>query len=406
MRICLLLLIGALIFASGCTGGGVHSDKNNGLAANSFAAEPSVAEATDNVRFYLDIENVGGTTATCITSQLYGVDGWYDALTGEPIASPPAVLIPQKGITFNIFNGGVDFCYYDITKASQICASYRKDQGVSLSAFLGDSFLAYTNQFCSGANSFANQVDSSDRLLRFQPSLTPPLPERNKAGQGWNVEWVLRPPLLPEGLKVEYPVTARTEYFYQSNAQTVIRAFNKAEFKTRQITGDQSINPSPLQVDNVFSAPIQVAATRGDNPMIINQDPALGAYEYFSYTFEFQNVGNGYPLSISGADIPGGYGPETERGFVIAVASINGPGAFFSNCLGQSGESIVIPPNYMSDLVKIRSDRRAPFGCQIGIDKSKWISRPLDTITITFQIFYRYYMDQETTVTVVGPQRF
>ena len=121
--------------------------------------------------------------------------------------------------------------------------------------------------------------------MKFQQVLTPPLPERNKAGQSWTAEWLLKPPVLPEGLKVDYPVTARTSYFYTSNAHVNIRAFNKDEYKRRQITGDSSISPGPLEMENVYAAPIQIAVTRGDNPMIINQDPALGEIEYFSYTF-------------------------------------------------------------------------------------------------------------------------
>ncbi|MBI4170546.1 MAG: hypothetical protein HY514_02545 [Candidatus Aenigmarchaeota archaeon] len=410
MRLHLVFLFALLIFVSGCIGtGNVRVDKNNGLTVTEFSTEPAIAEAGDNVRFFLDVENVGGTTATCVQAELFGVDGWYDALTGAPLSFPVTVAVPQRGLAFNFFNGNFNACYFDATKGQQVCVGYVKGAGVSLSAFLGDSFLAFTNQFCNAANLYASQIDPHDasaKLLRFQQTLTPPLPERNKAGQSWVAEWILKPPILPEGLKVNYPVTARTSYFYTSNAQVNIRAFNKDEFKRRQITGDPAIANSPMVIDNVHAAPIQIVATRGDNPMIINQDINLGPVEYFSYTFELVNTGEGYPLPTSGLDVPGGLGPATESGFVFAVATINGPGAFFSNCLGQTDTEIYISSSIAQNLVKIRSDKRAPFGCQIGIDRTRWISNPVGTVSITFQIFYRYYIDREVSVRVIGPERF
>ncbi len=404
MKIYLLLLLAALVFVSACIGGTVKTDKNNGITVNAFSVEPVVVEASDNVRFFLDAENVGGTTATCVTSELFGVDAWRDGLTGAPLGMPAAAVAPpQKGILFNIFSGGMDFCYFDVTQARQVCASYRKDQGVSLSGFIGSNFASYTNQFCNAATLAAGGIDPSARLLRFQPSLSPPLPERNKAGQSWIAEWLLKPPVLPEGLRSDYTVTARTSYFYTSNAQVNIQAMNKDEFKRREITR-QNTYP-PLVVENVYGAPIQIVATRGAQPMVINQDTRLGLVEYFSYTFELVNTGEGYPLPTD-TDLPGISGPATESGYVFAVATINGPGAFFSNCLGQSGTEVFIPSSYAQNLVRIRSDKRAPFGCQIGIDRSRWIDTPVGTVSITFQVFYRYYVDREATIRVIGPERF
>ena len=404
MKIYILLLVASMVFVSGCIGGGVKTDSNNGLTVNSFSVEPVIAEASDNVRFFLDVENVGGTTATCVKSELFGVDGWRDGLTGSPLSLPTtAVVQPQKGILFNIFNGGMDFCYFDATQGRQVCANYRKDQGLSLSGFIGNNFLAYTNQYCNGATLDASSIDPLARLIRFQPSLSPPLPERNKAGQSWIAEWLLKPPVLPEGLKSDYNVRARTSYFYTSNAQVNINAMNKDEFKRREIIG--TANDRPLNVENVHGAPIQIVATRGSDPMVINQDTSLGPVEYFSYTFELVNTGEGYPLPTD-ADVPGTVGPATESGYVFAVASINGPGAFFSNCLGQSGTEIFIPSSVAQNLMKIRADKRAPFGCQVGIDRSRWVDTPVGTVSITFQVFYRYYIDREATIRVIGPERF
>ncbi len=402
------ILLGLVVIISGCSST-VKTDSNNGLVVDDFSVDPGVAEYNDNVRFYLDAENTGGTTATCVMSTLYGVDDWYDAYTGEPLASPTNAIIADKGITLNIFSGGMDFCYFDFTKGQDICASYLKGAGVSLSAFVGNSFTAYLRQYCSQQSALVSTVNPSNpnaRLIRFKDALTPPLPSSNKAGQSWQAQWVLKPPLISEGLQVPYTVTSRTDFFYTSNAQVNIQAFNKDEFQRRKINGDTSINPSPLQVINVQGAPIQLIATKGDNPMIINQDPMLSEIEYFPYTFELRNVGQGYPLPTSGTDLPGYVGPSTESGYLFAVATVSGPGAFFDNCLGQTGEEMVIPYSYLQDLVKIRSDKRAPFGCSIGIQRDKWQSTPLGNIVITFQIYYRYYIDREVSVKVIGPERY
>ena len=407
MRFQAMLLLAALIFVSGCIGSaGVKTSQNNGLVVNDFSAEPAAAEFNENVRFFLDVENQGGTTASCVTSSLFGVDGWRDALSGQPLSS--AILIPpQKGLAINFFEGNLNICYFDSAKGQQICVGYVKGGGVSLSAFIGDSFTAFQNQFCNTAAVYANQIDPSTRLLKFQPLLRPPLPERNKAGESWTAEWVLKPPQVPEGLTVPYTVTSRTEYFYTSNGQVNVRAFNKDEFKRRQITGDPSIAAAPLAIENVHGAPIQIVAVRGDNPMIINQDTFAGTapLDYFSYTFELQNVGGGLPLPITSKDIAGAIGPDAESGFVFATITVNGPGAFFSNCLGQSGQEIFVSGGVVRDLLKIRSDKRAPFGCQIAIDKTKWIDTPVGTVTVTFHVFYRYFIDREVVVNVVGPER-
>lgn len=400
----LVLAIAAVIFVTACAGGPVRTG-NNGLTINEIAVDPKIAEANDVVRVFLDVENVGGTTATCVQSELFGVDSWRDGLTGQSLELPVYVAAPQRGIVFDILKQGDDwfgnFCYYDIERASQICVSGDTRDGGSLRGFVGDTFSLFSNQFCNRNELYSAQLP----LHKFQNTLTPPLPERNKPGQSWTAEWLLRPPVLPEGVKNTYDVTARTSFFYTSNAVVNIEALNKDEFRRRQNIGDPTVSSTPT-INNVYAAPIQIAIKRGESPIIVNQDPLLGPVEYVSYTFEFQNVGNGYPLPTSGLDLPGGVGPEAESGFVFAVATIDGPGAFFNECLGQSGTEIFVPSDIMQNLVKIRSDGRAPFGCQIGLDRTRWIDTPVGTVTITFQLWYRYYIDEKVSVDVIGPERF
>jgi len=83
-----------IIVISGCIGQNeVKINANDGLSINSFVVEPSRIEYTDKADFYLEIENVGGTTASNIQAELYGVT-WTELETREPPngkLSPPDI---------------------------------------------------------------------------------------------------------------------------------------------------------------------------------------------------------------------------------------------------------------------------------------------------------------------------
>ena len=69
-------LIALLILTSGCIGGReVKIDANNGLLITEFTADPLTVEYSDPVLFFVDVENVGGTTASNINIILYGIKG-------------------------------------------------------------------------------------------------------------------------------------------------------------------------------------------------------------------------------------------------------------------------------------------------------------------------------------------
>ena len=61
----------------------------------------------------------------------------------------------------------------------------------------------------------------------FQASAAPRVQSQSQARV--RIEWLLKPPLLPEGIRNNYPVIARTSYFYTSNAIVNIEAMNKDE---------------------------------------------------------------------------------------------------------------------------------------------------------------------------------
>jgi hypothetical protein len=405
-----IILLILPIFFIGCIGSDVRMDANNGIIVNEFSADPLQAQSDDVVSLFLDIENVGGTTANCVTSEIFGVDSWRDEM-GNPFSTIYAgTIVPSRGLSFNYFDGNFDICYSDYTNANgggtvgNVCVSRIKDRGVSLTGFVGNTFGVFTDQYCD------SYLSSSQKLgtVKFHSQLTAPDKALNRPGQSQTVEWLLRPPILPEGVSADYPITVRTSYFYSSNAIMNVRAMNKAEAK-RQVDQGKSID-APLVVENSFGTPIQVFASRGPSPIIVNPDSYSitgNPIQYESFRFEFANLGQGFPLPMSSIDSPSQISPETQSGFMIVTLSVSGPGVFFSDCMGQGGSDvtdIMIPAAALSSLVKLRSDQRVPVGCTIGIDTAQWIDHPMDTITFNANLQYRYYIDKEITVRVLGTQ--
>ncbi|MDI6721784.1 MAG: hypothetical protein QMD85_05300 [Candidatus Aenigmarchaeota archaeon] len=410
MKLYLLLLLGLVIIISGCIGQ-QNRNPNNGIVINEFSVDPKVAEYGDTVRFFIDGENIGGTTADCVTTELFGLEGgWtrsniengniYDVAYKMFSASP--TIFFGKGFAFGIsivngkFGGG--FFEYSNPEGRNIRIDVIKNQGWSLSVNVQNSFIEFANNYCNSL------ID--DPTIKLEHSLSPPLSERNKPGQAFIAEWVLKPPLLAEGLKVDYPVTSRTSFFYKSNAQVNIQAFSKAEFRRREKIGDRT--EFPLNVINTHAAPIQVSIKRGASPIIVDTDTAFTSAETFNYLIELSNSGDGYPLPFTRYDDTRGLGPGVESGFVMGTMTVAGPGVYFEDCLGQGGtdvREIMIAPNVVQGALKLRADGKAPFGCKIVIDKSVWQTNPVGTISLTFNIFYRYYVDKQTSVTVVGPTR-
>lgn len=387
------LFLAAIIAVSACISQPTQQ-LNNGLIVNQFSADPSSVDAEDRVSFLLDVENVGGTTARCVTSELFGVDGWSDE-AGIPLTSYR--FIGGRGLTFTYINGAFNICYSDIdTGASDklACFSYVKGAGISLSAFVSNAFGGFSNQFCS---SFA---DPSIRLLKFAPELLPPVPERNKPGQSFIKTWTLTPPILPEGITSDYKILARTSFFYKSNAHMNLEAWSRQEERTRL---DKGLPVTlPVVVDN-SEGPIQIFVTSARNPIVVNPQSFSGPLQLENIRFEFVNVGDGYPLSTSGVELPGGL-PSTDRGFIFAVISLSGPpGVIFSDCLGQYGTEILVTGDVVYNLVRLRgSTQSVPVACEIAIDRAQFATKPVVSISFDISLFYRYYVDKETIVHVRG----
>lgn len=72
-------LIVLTVVLAGCIGFGqreVVVDANNGLTVNEFSSDFGLIYDDEPTALYLEVENVGGTTATNVKAQVYGVSGW------------------------------------------------------------------------------------------------------------------------------------------------------------------------------------------------------------------------------------------------------------------------------------------------------------------------------------------
>ncbi len=381
-----LLLLSLVVLSSGCVfSGGSDLPSADAIVVNDFRADPLLAEADDLVTFFLDIENVGGTTARCITSEIYGIETWYDDL-GQPLTYGGTWT--TGGLGFSYTGNGLSFSYFD-SGDGYTSFDFNRGFGTSLSSFVGGAWDQFSMQFCNSAGGWTQYSD-----IKYYDSMKPAVPAQNKPGQSFTTQWFMRPPILPEGVHVSYPVTARTSYSYTSNAVVNLQAFNKAEQQRREALGEPL--DLPLIVETSYASPIQIAPIRGVNPIVVNQRQP--GFELVNYLFEFQNVGSGWPLPIDSD----AYG---QNGFIFATVELNGPGATFYDCLGaNSGTEIFVYGNAIQNLVKLRADRTAPFGCTIAVDRASWTDKPIGSISLTFNLWYRYYTDAHTVVDVIGPQ--
>src|SRR3989338_8230605 len=383
MRIHLLLLVALIVVISGCVTSS-NKNPNDAIVINEFSADPPLAEPDDVVNVFLDIENLGGTTARCVTADLYGDESWYNEM-GQPLSYTRPWR--SNGLAFDYSSGQLFFSWWDNNRG-YVNVGYERGRGVTLSSYVNNAWGQFTNNFCGAASAW----QTSD--VKYWDSIRAAVPTQNKPGQSFTTQWLRQPPVLPEGIHTSYPMTARVSYLYTTNAHVNLVAYNKAEAQRRELLGEQL--SFPIAIENSHAAPVQVAMTRGINPIVVNQ--RAENYELANYVFEFQNVGNGGPLPFE-SDV------SVPNGFIFATVELSGPGTSFYDCLGaDSGTEIFVYGDVVQNLVKLRADKRAPFGCTIAIDRAAWADTPTGTVSLTFNLWYRYYTDAQISVDVLGMQ--
>ncbi|MEM7813741.1 MAG: hypothetical protein QW548_02460 [Candidatus Aenigmatarchaeota archaeon] len=162
IRILAIALIAAVLVA-GCVGQApaappreVKVVANDGLQLTSFTAEPASVDVGDTVIFTLEVENVGGITATNVLARLLGTEGqWRELSPGNPLVedsskyigslAPPNPQFSQPG-DFSV----VTWMYktpaiapglvYTADVAAEVLYNYNTTGALVIKA-IGDSFL-------------------------------------------------------------------------------------------------------------------------------------------------------------------------------------------------------------------------------------------------------------------------
>lgn len=412
-----VLALSAVVIVSACVGRTVSVDANNGLKINEFSSDRTVAEPTDLVSFFADIENVGGVTASCVRAQLLNVDSWKttagQTLSLQGISDFHAIGFASSGSFFGNLCIGRSFC---------VSVAQNPVGGLSIAGFVGNIFADLSKQAICNKNLFKNDA-ALQQVFKFQEELSPPDTEKNRPGQSFTADWTLVPPTLPEGVKTVFRPTVRVSYIYKTTASVKIPVMTKNEYESRINLGKPV--QLPIQVDNT-NAPIKIAVSRGTSPVIVNTDPdaiRLNPAEKATYIIELQNVGDGIPTP---AEFTGAQGQSgKEGGFILGAITLTGSGVQFDDCLGagvsaalnrgQLGTGTIVASTVPftagneqlllggnAELLRMRSDKRAPFGCTLAVDRQTWASRPFGEILMTFDLWYIYNVDKETAITVKG----
>ncbi|MFC2143354.1 hypothetical protein ACFLQN_03065 [Candidatus Aenigmatarchaeota archaeon] len=267
-----------------------------------------------------------------------------------------------------------------------VCYSRDRHGDESWAGYIGGVWGEFTQGLCDAYG----QASFNHPTIKVFPNLAPPLPERNRPGQFAIAEWIFSPPFLPEGVRVDYPVTSRVSYWYSSNAVINVRGFNKDEYNRMSDAGEALLYPA--NVVNSHASPIKVTLEKATSPIVVNQRQY--GTEIAPFLIRLENVGSGFPLPVTSD----AYG---ETGLIFGTIEVRGPGVYFYDCLGQTSGDFI----FLDGLAKLRSDQTMPIGCTLGIDRNFWVDRPTDTVSLVFNLYYVYFVDDETKVTVLGVER-
>ncbi len=232
--------------------------------------------------------------------------------------------------------------------------------------------------------------DANNNVVGSTPYVTytdmkPPSLANNRAGDFKIASFNYKPTDLPEGVTTRFPVIARVTFQYHSTSTITIPAYSNTLYTAKKNKGE-AIDIQP-RVDNTH-APVQIRVTRATVPLII--DETRQRDEIATFLLEFIDVGSGSPVT------------DNTIGRMMGTIKVAGPGVSFSDCLGvTSGGVITINANNI-DLVKLRSDRRVPFGCSIKITRSSWTATMSGNIVFTIDMDYKYFVEKTVEVPVTG----
>jgi hypothetical protein len=222
---------------------------------------------------------------------------------------------------------------------------------------------------------------TGDTTQALTKDLDPPDPVMGTPGDFKTVTSTLVSPSdLPQGVQVNYPITARVTYSYKTTGAITIPAYSEDLYKVNVQQGRAMETTAKVENTN---APIKVMLSRGPTPIVVSDEG-----EETSYVLEFTNVGSGWPSESTTGEI----GRMTGK--------IKVYGATLLECLDKaaSGNEVTLD---MSVFKMRGSTASVPVSCSVGLP-SGWTSTQSGSIIFTVDIDYDYYIEKTTNVMVWG----
>ena len=233
-----------------------------------------------------------------------------------------------------------------------------------------------------GASWLGDQVISYD-LQTLQPyDIRTGAPGETKIAI-WNIPQVAQ---LPEGVSQDYKLTTRVDYDYSTTAVANIPVVNEDEYMRMKQKGEQL---DPVSISNT-NAPIVVEVN--GQPLFIRKSPPDPQEKFFFRLF-FVNTGSGVPFADQGG--------TRVNGLIGGTIKVEGRGVSFDDCAGTTGGD-TIDLSTASVPVIVRKGESALVPCSISVDPSQWASTPKGTISLIFDLKYRYFIDYDSSIRVLG----
>lgn len=301
------------------------------------------------------------------------------------VGSRPVTVAPNRGVTINNFIAtpsqvrSGELVLFDL-EVENIGGTTARNVQVDL--------LGVEGQW---RDSFGNTIQ--DTQTKPLGTLRPPLPDRNIPGDFRLTQWDLMTPNIPQGISPTIDVEARVTYDYNTSGYLAVKAISEDEFRRKQIIGEQVANPV-LIVNS--PGPLHMTIPEINQRALIVDTTTSDAFSTHPFRIEVANVGDGFPITLEDDGRLRGAG-----GRLRGTIELLGPGAEFSDCLGAtSGRFLKIDDAQIT--LRVRETGSAIIPCTVRIDKSRWGTRAEDSIQFVFNIFYRYYVKDTQTVSVIG----
>ncbi len=195
---------------------------------------------------------------------------------------------------------------------------------------------------------------------------------------------MLKPPDLPEGVQVDFPVIARANYDYKTTGTAVIPTISKSLYVDNLRKG-VAVENTP-SIGNTF-APLQISLEAARVPLVVNDAGTVKSTE--TYIINIQNVGKGSPIS------------GTSIGSLTGVIKLFGAGATLKKCLNRdaSGNAVTFTSSDV-DLVKLRASNKVSIPCDVEMDVTTPGTK--GSVTFTVDMDYKYFIEETAVIKLYG----